>query len=56
MRRLIHWLVHRLHWQHGWPEVFTVEGRMYSGFMCATCGQMTSVHECPEWMQKQIEV
>lgn len=46
-----HRLIHIIGWQCGWPEVQRINGRLLVGFMCSTCGALSSLEECPEWMQ-----
>lgn len=42
LRRLLHGLAHRLHWQLGQVVSATdSRGRVWVGFECATCGQIT---------------
>jgi hypothetical protein len=46
-----HRVEHWLHWQRGHPEVVNIDGRYWVGFQCATCGAVTGMEECPEWLQ-----
>jgi hypothetical protein len=51
IRESLHRVEHWLHWQRGHPEVVNIDGRYWVGFQCATCGAVTGMEECPEWLQ-----
>lgn len=51
-RRFLHRLRHRFGSVPGTIEVWhDADGVMWSGFRCAFCGYVSSVHECPRRFQ-----
>jgi hypothetical protein len=44
LRELRHWAAHKLHWQLGTVVSATVNGRIWIGFQCSTCGAVTGAH------------
>jgi hypothetical protein len=50
MKSLIHRLIHRLHWQHGYVVSAWWNDELWIGFRCAECGQVTGAHVIGRWL------
>ena len=44
MRRLLHWIAHRLGWYYGTVETWWQGHQLMVGFRCSTCGKIGGVH------------
>lgn len=45
MKRLLHWIAHLFGWNTGKAEVFWQDKRLFVGFRCEGCGELSHVYE-----------
>lgn len=53
MKRILHWLAHRLSWNYGVSKSFWDGDRLMMAFVCSGCGAVSGVHEVPPSLYRQ---